>query len=92
MASNRLLVGLPKRELDAVFPFLHSVSLNREQSLAEPGECVLRLLPLSGVYSVLGNADRGSVEIGTVGNEGLVGLSGLSMTAWVSARLGAGSR
>jgi CRP-like cAMP-binding protein len=32
--------------------------------------------PLSGVYSVMGIANRGSVEIGTIGNEGLVGISG----------------
>lgn len=77
MASNRLLIGLPKGERDAVLPLFQSVQLKANQSLAEPGESMRYVyFPLSGVYSVMGNADRGSVEIGTIGNEGLVGISG----------------
>jgi CRP-like cAMP-binding protein len=75
--KNRLLAALPQSELEQLLPYLQLVSLEFKQiiyAIAEPIEQVYFVE--SGVISLLATYEEGGlVEIATVGNEGLVGLS-----------------
>lgn len=74
--SNRLLYLLPADEATWAWSHLERVPARAGAVLAEPGE------PLSHVYfpescaaSLVNPTSEGVVEVGTVGNEGMVGLS-----------------
>jgi CRP-like cAMP-binding protein len=74
--KNRLLASLPKEELEQFQPYLEAVPLELKRELYQPGEPIKFVyFPLSGVCSLLSLAPEGElVEVGTVGNEGMVGL------------------
>ena len=76
---NRLLAALPAEDLAALAPHLGPVSLAIGQVLAEPGEPLAHVyFPGTAIFSVINRmADGAAVEVGTVGNEGLVGLAAL---------------
>jgi CRP-like cAMP-binding protein len=75
--TNRLLAALPAREYDALLPHLERVHLDSGVIIYRPGEVPRHVyFPLTGIASlVVSMADGSMVEAGTVGREGLVGLT-----------------
>lgn len=75
-AKNRLLATLPREEYERLLPNLETVSLTLKQVLYEPNELIKHVyFPTHGVGSLLNIMEGGMVvEVGTVGNEGMIGL------------------
>jgi CRP-like cAMP-binding protein len=73
---NRLLASLPGGDREQLRPLLEPVRLDFKQVLYAPNEPIAHVyFPLDAVVSLLTVMEDGaSVEIGTVGNEGMVGL------------------
>jgi len=73
---NEILLGLPRKECDAVFSDLESVEMRTHDLLNEMGEpieyCYFVNSGLASILSVTG--DGKSVEVGLTGKEGVVGL------------------
>jgi len=74
--NNRLLASLPREEFERLQPCLEPVSLDLKRELYQPNVPIeFVYLPLGGVYSLLSLTSAGElIEVGTVGNEGMVGL------------------
>lgn len=74
--SNRLLASLSKEEYEHLQPYLKPVSITLKQLLYKPNEPIdFVYFPLEGVYSLLSLTAGGDlIEVGTVGNEGMIGL------------------
>lgn len=74
--QNRLLSCLPRDAQLRLLPRLEKVPLTVRQVLYEQGAPLAYVwLPLSGVTSLILSMNDGvSVEVGTIGNEGLVGV------------------
>ncbi|KIU51400.1 Crp/Fnr family transcriptional regulator [Bradyrhizobium sp. UASWS1016] len=74
---NRLLQALPPADYVQLHPLLETVDLTKEAVLADAGSPVQRVyLPHSGVVSMMINLSDGqSVEIATIGRDGIVGAS-----------------
>ncbi len=74
--ENRLLAVLPRREYDRLRPNLERFSLALRDILHEANGPIAHVVfPLSGVISlVLVMEDGLGLEVGTVGNEGMVGI------------------
>jgi CRP-like cAMP-binding protein len=74
--QNQLLAVLPVSELERILPELEYVSLEFKQVLHEVNEPIQYVyFPLCGICSMLKVMEDGSsIEVGTVGNEGFVGL------------------
>ena len=79
--SNRLLGVLPAEDYRRLLPFLEPVPLKLKRVLYKPGEVVDYVyFPGGGfvsVVTVLANGDM--VEVATIGNEGIVGLSAVAV-------------
>ena len=75
--ANRLIAALPSADRQRLLEALQPVSLTVRQPLyAAGGPIKFVYFPLSGVYSIVGIVtDRDTVEVATVGNEGMVGIS-----------------
>lgn len=73
---NRLLQLLPRPDLDELNPHLEAVTLAYRQPLYEAGRPLQSVyFPVSGVISMVNTmADGSASEVGTIGNEGIVGL------------------
>jgi CRP-like cAMP-binding protein len=78
--GNRLLASLPAEDYRRLQPLLESVSLPLKQTLYKPGEVVDHVyFPAGGFVSVVTVlADGGMVEVATIGNEGMVGISAIT--------------
>ena len=76
LERNRLLGALPAVELDRLLGVLRPVRLDLRQVLIEPDEPIRHVYFIrSGVGSVLAiKQTGGDIEVGTVGNEGFIGL------------------
>ncbi|MGY4317492.1 Crp/Fnr family transcriptional regulator [Bradyrhizobium sp. JR3.5] len=74
---NRLLQALPSTEYAQLHPVLETVDLIKETVLADAGAPVQRVyFPHGGVVSMMVNLSDGqSVEIATIGRDGIVGAS-----------------
>jgi hypothetical protein len=74
--NNRLLASLPREEFERLQPCLEPVSLDLKRELYQPNVPIeFVYFPLGGVYSLLSLTSAGElIEVGTVGNEGMVGL------------------
>ena len=74
---NRLLQALPSTEYAQLHPLLETVDLTKETVLADAGAPVQRVyFPHGGVVSMMVNLSDGqSVEIATIGRDGIVGGS-----------------
>ncbi|KWV54888.1 Crp/Fnr family transcriptional regulator [Bradyrhizobium macuxiense] len=74
---NRLLQALPAAELEQLHPLLETVELTKEATLANAGAPVQRIyLPHGGIVSMMVNLSDGqSVEIATIGRDGIIGAS-----------------
>jgi CRP-like cAMP-binding protein len=74
--SNRLLAALPRSTLERLLPFLHLRSFVVRQVLEKRGSVPEGVIfPIAGVASLINVSDTGtSVEVATIGAEGMVGL------------------
>lgn len=74
--ANRLLAALPAKEYNRLLPKLEEVSLTFAETIFEAGDIIRHVyFPDSGVISLFKNvAEGGILEIGMVGNEGIIGL------------------
>jgi CRP-like cAMP-binding protein len=75
--QNRLLAALPSEEYDRLLKHLTPVSLPLGETLYQPAEKISYVYFVNtGVVSLVATLkDGGSVEVGIVGNEGMVGFS-----------------
>lgn len=75
--TNRLLVALPPAEYERLFPKLERITLTYGESIYEWGEIIRHVyFPDSGIISLLAAVeDSATLEVGIVGNEGMVGLA-----------------
>jgi len=75
-AVNRLLAALPDAEYQRLIPHLEHVSLSLKQVLYEVGEPIEYVyFPQRAIVSSLSTMEDGSmVEVGLVGNDGIVGI------------------
>jgi CRP-like cAMP-binding protein len=76
LAENRLLAELPRADYQRLASHLEPVSLSLKQILHEPGAAIADVYFLrSGMVSmVMPMRDGMSIEVGTIGLEGMVGL------------------
>jgi CRP-like cAMP-binding protein len=74
--ANEILLGLPKKEIEELFPKLEFVRLKLHTVLHESGERIKSAYFVNtGLQSVLTvQPDGKTVEVGLIGNEGFVGL------------------
>ena len=74
---NKLLAKLSASELQGIVPHLQLVSLERDETLYEAGGPIDTVyFPEGCVFSALHVMENaGAIEVGTVGNEGVSGLS-----------------
>jgi CRP-like cAMP-binding protein len=75
--ANRLLAALPKKDFEALERHFEEVPLVFEEILYQPNVLLSDIyFPNSGIVSLLaGVNERSTLEVGLVGNEGVVGLS-----------------
>ena len=75
--ENHLLARLPAAERERLWPLLQPVRLGSKQVLERPGEPIEQVyFPLNGVCSSVSVMEDGAtVEVATVGRDGLLGLS-----------------
>jgi CRP-like cAMP-binding protein len=75
--ANRLIAALPSADRQRLLKALQPVSLKVRQTLYEAGEPIRFVyFPLSGVHSIVSTVQDGdTVEVATVGSEGMVGIS-----------------
>ena len=73
---NEILLSLPAKECDLIFPRLEFVRLKTHQLLHEPGDTIRSAYFCnSGLISILSVFPDGkSVEVGLVGKEGFIGI------------------
>jgi len=72
--ENRLLVALPRDEYGRLAPHLHEVSLPLRTILYEANGPIAHVFfPLNGVVSLVIMDGGFTLEVGIIGNEGLVG-------------------
>ena len=77
LARNRLLASLPGDEATRLVPHLTAISLEQHRKLELPNQLATHVyFPWGGVCSLTTVMRNGqSVEVGTIGNEGMVGMS-----------------
>ena len=75
--ENRLLRALPGKEYKHLIAHLEQVPLTFAEVLYEPGDTIEYVyFPNVGIISLLSTVeDRSTLEIGVIGNEGMVGIS-----------------
>jgi CRP-like cAMP-binding protein len=74
--ANQLLAALPKKEYQGLLHHLEQIPLVFEEVLYQPAAVMSDVyFPNSGIVSLLAGAnERATIEVGLVGNEGMVGL------------------
>lgn len=79
LPENQLLARLPPKEYERLLPFVRLVPLELNHVLNEPRSPIdYAHFPTRGVISAVTLMENGSViEVATIGNEGMVGLSAL---------------
>jgi CRP-like cAMP-binding protein len=95
-SANLLLAALPKKEYQALQPYLEEVPLVFEEILYKPQVVINNVyFPSSGIISLLAGGDgHASLEVGLVGNEGVLGLPvfmGVNSSRTLAVVQGAGS-
>ena len=80
--ANRLLNALPEEDYQRLHEHLRTHGVQQKQDMGEAGQRIAEVhFPVDAVVSILTRMDEGpSVEIATIGNEGVVGLT----VAWGS--------
>ncbi len=76
VCKNRILTGLPREQYDSLFSNLTPVNLHHHQVLYDAGDDILCAYFINdGMASLMCITTEGSsIEVGNVGNEGLVGI------------------
>lgn len=75
IGRNRLLGALPAAELEKLLPSLESVPLADGMPIYEPDQRITRVyFPISGIISLVSEMAEGTVEVGTIGREGMTGV------------------
>ena len=75
IGRNRLLSILPADEIERLLPSLESVPLLSGMPIYDPNERITHVyFPISGIVSMTSDMREGTVEVGTVGREGMTGL------------------
>ena len=75
IGRNRLLAVLPVEEIERLMPSLESVPLLTGMPIYEPSRRITHVyFPISGIVSMTSDMREGTVEVGTVGREGMTGL------------------
>jgi len=76
LIGNRLLAALPSPEYQRLIPHLKSVALTTAELLYEPGDQIHFIyFPVTAIVSLVSvTSDGASIELGVIGNEGMVGL------------------
>jgi CRP-like cAMP-binding protein len=74
--ANQLLAALPKKDYQGLLRHLEEIPLVFEEILYRPNALISDVyFPNSGIVSLLAGAnERSTLEVGLVGNEGMVGL------------------
>jgi CRP-like cAMP-binding protein len=73
--ANQLLAALPPKDYARLRSELATVPMKQKQILWEPNRPIEAVyFPIDAVASILALTDGVSVEVGTIGNEGFVGL------------------
>jgi len=74
--ANKLLAALPKKDYQLLRHHMEEIPLVFEQILYQPDDLISDVyFPNSGIVSLLaGVKERATLEVGMVGNEGMVGL------------------
>ena len=74
--ANRLLAALPAKEYQHLLPKLEEISLPFTETIYEQNDVIRHVyFPNSGIISLLAAVgERSHLEVGIVGNEGIVGL------------------
>ena len=74
---NRLLRGLPLKALQVLLPALQPVPLPVKQVLHQPGDHLdFAYFPETGMVSIVIPLEQGgTIEVGTVGNEGMLPIA-----------------
>jgi len=74
--ANQLLAALPKKDYQGLQRHLEEIPLVFEEILYRPNALISDVyFPNSGIVSLLaGSTERSTLEVGLVGNEGMVGL------------------
>ena len=82
--TNRLLTSLNSQEYQRLRPHLEEFTLSFGEILYEPGQIIRHVyFPNNGIVSLLSMVEeRSTLEVGLVGNEGMVGL-----TVFLGARI-----
>ncbi|GAB2888572.1 Crp/Fnr family transcriptional regulator [Paralcaligenes sp. KSB-10] len=75
--ANRLIAGLPRKDRDQFLAHCEPVELALAEILAEPGERIRHIyFPKNSFISLVAPIDgRASLEVGLVGDEGMLGIS-----------------
>jgi CRP-like cAMP-binding protein len=75
--KNQLLARLPTKEYQRLLPQLEPVNLPFGEVIYEPGASIRHVyFPNDSIISLLVEvAERGALEVGIVGNEGMTGIS-----------------
>jgi CRP-like cAMP-binding protein len=75
--ANRLLAALPKEEYQRLLPELRPVTLAFGKILYEPGAIIRHVyFPNDSIVSLISEvAERSTLEVAIVGNEGMTGIS-----------------
>ena len=74
--ANRLFAALTNQEYQRLRPHLELFTLSFGEILYEPGEIIRHVyFPNNGIISLLSMVEeRSTLEVGVVGNEGMVGI------------------
>ncbi|MDQ4121434.1 MAG: Crp/Fnr family transcriptional regulator [Acidobacteriota bacterium] len=74
-ATNRLLAALPEKDYQRLLPRLEQIDLIFGEPLFGVGDPIRYVyFPQSGVVSIHAVEDEATLEVGLVGNEGMIGL------------------
>lgn len=75
--ANQLLAALTSQEYKRLSPYLDEFTLSFGEILYEPGQIIRDVyFPNTGIVSLLSMVEqRSTLEVGVVGNEGMVGIS-----------------
>ena len=74
--KNRLLAALTVEEEERLLPHMERVALPLKQLIFSPDQPIEYIyFPINGIISVIAIMENGqAIEVGTVGNEGMVGI------------------